>query len=92
MIVAFFSKEILSRFVAWVEKSSVEAAEFEVFDVISGENGFFQILIFFIYCLYSDLSKIFRNVVICAWSGEDKRCDPAHIFDVINEMITKWSE
>ena len=29
MIAAFFGKKILSGFVAWVEKPSVEAAEFE---------------------------------------------------------------
>ena len=41
MIVTFFGKEILSRFVVWVEKPSVEAAEFEFFDVISALSGDF---------------------------------------------------
>ena len=39
MIVAFFGKEILSRVIAWVEKLSLEAVEFEIFDDISGLSG-----------------------------------------------------
>ena len=80
MIVAFFGKEILSRFIAWVENPSVEAAEFVFFDVISGLSGDFYLLIICIYKIYYELSKIFRNVVIYAWFSENKRCDPAHIF------------
>ena len=41
MIVDFFGKELLSRFIAWVEKQSVEAAEFEFFYVISVLSGKF---------------------------------------------------
>ena len=63
-ILTFFGKEILSRFVAWVENQSVEATEFEFFDVISKLSGDFQRLIICLYRLYFDLSKIFRNVVI----------------------------
>ena len=90
MIVAFFGKEILIRFVAWVENPSVEAAEFYFFDVISGLSGDFQSLIIYLYCIYSDLSKILRNDLICDWFGENEICDPAHIFDVINEHSMKW--
>ena len=92
MIVAFFGKEILRQFIAWVEKPSVEAAEFEFFDVISGLSGDFQRLIIYIYCLFSDLSKILRNILIYAWFGEDERCDPAHIFNMIHERFMKWPE
>ena len=92
MIVAFFGKEILSRFVAWFEKPSTEGAEFEFFDIISGLSGDFQRLIICLYRLYSDLSKILCNIVICAWFGENERCDPAHIFDVIHEHFMKWPE
>ena len=80
MIVAFFGKVILIRFVAWVENPSVEAAEFEFFGVIIGLSGDLQPLIICLYCLYFDMSKIFRNVVICALFGENEQCDPAHIF------------
>ena len=52
MIVAFFRKEILSGFIAWVEKPSVEAAEFEFFDVISGKSGDLQSLKIWLYFLY----------------------------------------
>ena len=45
-------EEILSRFVAWVEKPSVEAAEFEFFDVISGKSGDLQSLKIWLYFLY----------------------------------------
>ena len=48
MIVAFFGKEILICFVAWVENPSLEAAEFEFFDVISGLSGDLQSLIIYI--------------------------------------------
>ena len=41
IIVAFFGKEILSWFVAWFEKPSVEAVEFEFFDAIIGLSGYF---------------------------------------------------
>ena len=92
MIVAFSGKEILSRFVTWVEKPIVEAAEFDFFDVISGLSEDFQSLVTFLYRLYSDLSKILRNVVICAWFSEDERCDPPHIFNVIHEHFMKWPE
>ena len=92
MILAFFGKGILSRFVAWVENPIVEAAEIEFFDVISGLNGDFQILIICLYRLYSELYKILCNAVICAWFGEDEICDPAHIFDVTHEDFMKWPE
>ena len=92
MVVAFFGKRILSQFVAWVEKPSVEAAEFEFFDVISRLSGDFHILIICFYRLYSDLSRILHNFVICDWFGEDEICDPVHIFDVIHEHIMKWLE
>ena len=88
-IVAFFGKEILSRFIDCVEMPSVEAAEFEFFDVISGLSWYFKSLIIY---LYYDLSQILRNVVIYAWFGENERCDPAHIFDVIHEHFIKWPE
>ena len=89
MIVAFFGKEILSRFVAWVKNPSVEAAEFDFFDVISGNSGDFQSLIFYLYCLLYDLYRTLHDVVICAWFGEDERCEPAHLFDVIPEHFMK---
>ena len=92
VIDAFFGKEILSRFVDWVEKPSVEAAEFEVFDIISRLSGDLQSLIICLYCLYSELSKIFVNVVIYDWFNETERCDPAHIFVVIHEHFMKWPE
>ena len=85
MIVAFFGKEILTQFVASVQKPSVVAAEFEFFDVITVLSGYFQSLVIYLYRLYSEFSQILRNVVICAWFSENKRCDPAHIFDVIHE-------
>ena len=85
MIDTFFGKEILSQFVAWVENPSVEATKFDFFDVMSGLSGNLQSLIIFLYCIYSDFSKILRNVVICAWFGENERCDPAYISDAIHE-------
>ena len=92
MIVALSGKEILIRFVTWVEKPNVVATEFEYFDVISGLSGNLQSLIIRIYRLYYDWYKILLNVVIYAWSGENERCDPAHIFDVIHEHFMKWPE
>ena len=92
MIAAFFGNKILIQFVAWVEKPSVGAAEFEFFDVISGLIGNFQSLVIFLYRLYYDLSKILRNILICAWFDENETCDPAHIIDVIHEHFMKWSE
>ena len=92
MIVAFFGKEILSWFVAWGEKPSVEAAEFEFLDVISGLSGDLQCLIICLYCLYFEFPKIFCNVVICDWFVENERCDLAHILDVIHEHFMKCPE
>ena len=92
MIAALFGKEILSRFVDWVENPSVGAAEFEFFHVIGGLSGNLQSLIVYLYCLYSEFSKILHNFAICAWFGEDERCDPDHIFDVIHEHLMKWPE
>ena len=92
MIVAFFCKEFLNRFVAWVENTIVEAAEFKFFDVISALSGDLYIMVTCLYRHYSNLSKILHNVVISAWFGENESCDPAHIFDVIHENFMKWHE
>ena len=89
IIVAFFGKEILRQFFAWVEKPSVEAVEFEFFYVISGLNGYLQSLKIFLFRLYYELSKILRNAVIYAWFGESETCDQSHIFDVIHEDFMK---
>ena len=51
MFFAFFGKEILSQFVAQFENPSVEASEFEFFDVICGNSGYFQSLIIYFYRL-----------------------------------------
>ena len=92
MIVAFLGKEILSRFFTWVKNPTVEAAEFEFFDVISELSGDLNSVVICLYRIYSYLSKILCNVGICAWFGEDERCNRAYIFDVIHEHFMKLPE
>ena len=43
-------------------------------------------------CLLSLFWIVFRNVLICAWFGENERYDPAHIFNVIHEHFITWPE
>ena len=83
MIVAFFGKEILSRFIAWGEKPSVEAAEFEFFWSYQWIEWQFiapgNLSLSSLFWLVQNLSQCFNLCLIQQkrelWSSPYFRCD-----------------